>query len=463
MVHIDKCNAHTESNERRFRLVRWFIVASIATIGLISVAAAEALSRYVTDVMLERDMSVSAEFVNSVVRVQKATSYFHGDTFDPTRPEMEEFFRHVASLPDVLRANVYGEDRSILWSSDPEMIGRIFHDNTELEAAFRNDVHPEIEVMAPGEKAEHAGLPGDATMFVENYLPIWSQDGMLIVGAVELYKSPAKLLTEIGRAKQLIWLGAGAAGILLFLALTAIVRYAGRILAEQEARTVESERLAVVGEMTSAVAHGIRNPLAAIRSSAELALEDDLEPDTRESLSDIVRQSDRLESWIRSFLVRARDNGSAGGICRVEDVLHNSFRTFAPQMAQRSIEWKIETSGAAAFVNAPPEDLTQVLNCLISNSIEAIEHSGSICASIVDAGNGTLDVDLIDTGPGFSEEAAGQLFQPFVSGKSSGLGVGLNLARRTIERLGGSLEIGNAPGGGARARIGLPCLAARPA
>ena len=448
----------SDATANRFKLVRWFVVASMVTIGLTSVVAAEALSRFMTREMLERDMAVSTEFVNSVVQVQRATSYFYGDTFDPKHPEMEEFFRHVANLPDVIRANVFSRDRTILWSSDSALIGQKFSDNAELEAAFLREAHPEIETREHGEKAEHAGLPAEADVFVENYLPIWSADGRIIVGVVEMYKTPAKLLASISRAKDLIWLGASLAGLLVFVGLTVVVRYAGKMLAQQETRILEAERLAVVGEMTSAVAHGIRNPLAAIRSSAELALEDELQSETRESLIDIVLQSDRLESWIRGFLTRAHEEGNTrGDICRAEDVLRNSFQTFAPQMAQRDIEWNVSSDGDAPLVLASPEDLTQVLNCLISNGIEAIERDGTIRADVTRNGDGMFRIDLVDSGPGFTEEAEAHLFQPLVSGKSSGLGVGLNLARRTIERLGGQLEIGNAPGGGARARINLPC------
>jgi len=445
------------SREGRFRLVRWFAVPSLITIGIISVVSAKALSRYMTEVILDRDLAVAIEFVNSVVRVQKATSYFHGDNIDPKRPEMEEFFRHVASLPDVIRANVYSRDRSILWSSDGELIGKLFTDNDELDAAFEGEAHPEIEVMERGDKQEHIGFPNDTYQFVENYLPIWSEDRKIIVGVVEIYKSPTTLLASIDRARQFIWLGSAGAGILVFLGLTGVVRYAGRILAEQEARTVEAERLAVVGEMTSAVAHGLRNPLAAIRSCAELALEDDLQAETRQSINDIVRQSDRLESWIRSFLTRAHGSRGGGDLCRVDDVLRGSLESFAPQMAARRIVWDIEADGDSPLVIAPPADLTQVLNCLISNSIEAIDRDGTIRATRFHDGSGALGIDLTDTGPGFSEEAKSQLFQPFISGKSKGLGVGLSLARRTVERLGGNLEIGNAPSGGARARITLPC------
>jgi len=441
---------------RQFRLVRWFTVVSLVAIGLISVVSASALSKYMTDEMLARDMAVSAGFLNSVVVVQKATSYFYGDNINPNTPEMEEFFRHVASLPGVLRANVYGYDRSILWSSDPELIGRLYRDNDELEAAFRNETQSELEVVERGEKREHASFPDDVEIFIENYLPIWSEDGTRVVGAVEMYKSPNQLISAIQRAQVIIWVGAIAGGLVLFAGLTLVVRHANNILRRQEARVVEAERLAVVGEMASAVAHGLRNPLAAIRSCAELALEDDLGPDTRTAISDIVEQSDRLESWIRSFLTKARSDPQHPHLYRLDDIVRNSLESFAPQMASRSIEVEFNSGGISPLVKAQPSELSQVLNALLSNSIEAMERDGVIRIARQVEPDGFVRLMLTDTGPGLTPAVSRRLFEPFATGKASGLGIGLALARRMVERMGGSIEITNAEERGVRATIRLP-------
>lgn len=449
-------SAVADTNQRPFRLVRWFMLMSLFSIGLISVIGAVSLSRFVTEVMLERDMTVSAEYVNSVVVVQTATSYFYGDNINPNAPEMEEFFRHVATLPDVLRANVYGYDRSILWSSNPTLIGKRFDDNDELEAAFRDEAHAEIELVRRGEKAEHATFPPDVKVFIENYLPIWSEDGSRVVGAVEVYKSPEKLLHAIESVRMLIWVGAAAGGIALFAGLTLIMRHASRILAEQEARVVETERLAVVGEMASAVAHGLRNPLAAIRSCAELALEDDLAPDTRETISDIVSQSDRLESWIRSFLTKARQDPEDPHLYRLDDVIRDSLDSFAPQMAARQIDCRFDDSGDSPLIGIAPSELNQVLNALLSNSIEAMDEEGAIVVERRAEPDGCVRLTMTDSGPGLPAHVAERLFEPFATGKSSGLGVGLALARRTVQRLGGTLELANAEPRGVRATLRLP-------
>lgn len=449
--------------ERPFRLVRWFMVISLVAIGAISVVTASALSDLMTQRLLERDMAVSTDIVNAVVRVENATSYFASgaqaeETAFTDEPDMEEFFEHVATLPDVIRANVYGMDRTILWSSDPAMIGERFDDNEELEAAFNNDVHAELSFAQPGEKEEHASFPPGTKQFVENYLRILSEDGSRVVGAIEVYKTPAPLLDSIASARMIIWTGATVAGLVLFSALSLVVRIASKILEGQEARLIEAERMAVVGEMASAVAHGLRNPLAAIRSCAELALEDDLPADTRRSISDIVSQSDRLEGWIRSFLLKARNDPDEPHLYRLDDVIRESLESFRPQMRARGIDDRFVDHGNSPLIAVPPSELGQVLNSILSNSIEAIERDGVIRIERKPNGFGSVDVTVHDSGPGIPDDKLDRLFEPFETGKSSGVGVGLSLARRMIERIGGALTVSNAEGGGAVARISLPAF-----
>jgi len=92
------------------------------------------------------------------------------------------------------------------------------------------------------------------------------------------------------------------------------VRRANRIMHEQRERLVETETLSVIGEMAAAVAHSIRNPLASIRSAAELAHEEE-GPGLSQCLHNITSQTDRLDDWIRELLAASR-----GGAVPVEKV-----------------------------------------------------------------------------------------------------------------------------------------------
>lgn len=440
-----------------------FVGTSFFAIFTTTVLLSQYLANYMTTNMMMRDAVVSMEFLNSIVRVeeQDPRSFPMTRTSELTEdPETEEFFIHVARLPDVFRANVYAASGEILWSSDPELIGQTFEGNDELASALRGELHPEIIIVDRGEKEEHVGLPDDVVEFIEFYIPIWSEDGQSVMGAVEVYKAPESLLETIHGVVTLAWVGALLSGAVLFAALVSVVYYAARILKRQEQRLVETERLAVVGEMASAVAHGLRNPLAAIRSCAELVADDDIPASSRDTVLDITDQVDRLEAWIRSFLTRTRaEPGLATDTAHVDKIIQYCIQGFSAQFAKRGIRVELVQSPGSPVAAAASSEVEQVLNTVLANAIEAMKSGGLLRIGWRPAPGGRLAIEIEDNGPGLSPEQLEQLFVPFQTSKSSGLGVGLALGRRIAERLGGTLDLKNRPERGVAVTLTLPAKA----
>ena len=444
------------------RMLVLFMIASFFVIALTTAVFGTLLSSYLTRQMVARDAVVSMEFLNSIVRVENAAPYFRGERNVEPAPDMEELFHHVGRFPDVFRANVYGMDGTILWSSLPGLIGQKFTDNDDLAAAMHGEINPEIKRFSDFEKDEHVNFPDSGERFIESYLPIWSEDRSRVVGAVEIYKAPAKLLSAIAQVNRLCTIGGAVGAMVLFGALLVVVVYTTRILRRQEARLVEAERLAVIGEMTSAVAHGLRNPLAAIRSCAELALDDDLPQSSRQPIADIVEQSDRLESWIRSFLRRSRNDPShPSEQISVDSVVRHCLDHFAAQFENRAIIVELVNEGPEFFAVAERAEVEQVINSILANSIEAMKQGGMIRITRSIQKDGKSAIRFADTGPGVPKEMLDRLFEPFQTGKPSGLGVGLALARRIAERLGGSIELRNRAERGVEVTFTLPNAAAK--
>jgi two-component system, NtrC family, sensor histidine kinase HydH len=441
------------------RMVVGFIAISFVLIFTTALVLSTTLSRYIVAQMMLRDAIVSAEFLNSVVHVENASEYFRHTNENPTDQDIEELLVHVGRMPDVFRANLYGGDATILWSSDAELIGQTFPDNAELAAAMRGELDPELNVVDREGKDEHIGFPPGITEFIEYYIPIRDPAAQTVVGAVEVYKSPAALLTSIKRVRTYAWLGALAAAATMFGGLAVVVTYASHVLVRQEARTVATERLAVVGEMASAVAHGLRNPLASIRSCAELTIDDDIPEASRETLRDITDQVDRLEGWIRSFLIRSRrDPGSLSDQAQIDHVIARCIDGFQPQLARRGIAVSVTPGTGSPMVLGRPAELEQVLNTILSNGIEAVADGGQMSITWDNTSHGTLEVRVTDTGPGIPAEMMHKVFEPFQTGKASGLGVGLALGRRIAERMGGSLDLANGPLHGAVVTLRLPAI-----
>jgi signal transduction histidine kinase len=444
--------------QRPFNLVKWFSILSFLSIVLISVGTAATLSRFLTANMLRRDAVVTMEFLNSIVRVEDGASYFAGDhAFEEASSELEVFFQHVAEMPDVLRANVYALDKTILWSSDSQLIGRQFSENADLSIAFRGNLDPQLEVVGESEKAEYADLPATGSRFIENYLPVWNGAGDAVVGVVEVYRAPRDLLDAISTGRALVWLSSALGGLFLFSTLFWMVRRANGLIQQQQQLLMEAGTHAVIGEMASAVAHGLRNPLASIRSSAELMLEEAPPDHMAESLEDIVSQSDRLEGWVRAFLTSVQGTPGELECIQVNDVIAESCQVFMTQMRERGINFIFRRGDDLPQVEANQTALRQVINSILANSLEAMPEGGRL---VVESGyvatEQRVGVTFTDTGGGIPGHLMGEVFKPFMTTKGAGLGIGLPLAQRIVERLGGTLELNSDEGIGTSVTLSIP-------
>jgi hypothetical protein len=251
----------------------------VLCILVISSGSAIILLRFLTTQILERDSVVAMQFIQSIIEIEQ--EYSEIDLLSPAAgddPGVVELFLHIAHAPDVIRATVHAPDQTVIWSTDQKLIGQRFDDNEELRRALAGELVVELVDRKDSRKEEHSYLSDDVTAFVENYIPIRSVAHDEVVGVAEIYRTPSVLLEIIAQGRGLVWSMAAISGVFLFSALFWIVHRTSRVLRSQQERLVESETLGAIGEMASAVAHGIRNPLASIRSSAELSLELD-DPD----------------------------------------------------------------------------------------------------------------------------------------------------------------------------------------
>lgn len=440
-------------NLNPFRLSRWFAVLGLVSITLLSMAAAFSLTRFLTDRMLRQEAVLTMEFIHSLVLAENAAAYFRAGKTGV--PEIASTFNHVGKMPDVIRASAHSLDRRVIWSSDKVIVGRQFRDNPELDRALAGElvVHEDFEEHPHGGKSEHASLDSNVGYFVEIYFPVRDSAGQ-VVGAVELYKSPLALFDAIQSGKRAIWGGAVLGGLFLYLALFWLVRRADRLIQHQQEQLVQSETLAAVGEMGTAVAHGIRNPLASIRSSAELTLDtaDDL---GREAAADIIAEVDRLEGWVRELLGYARPVEGSGGEVDVAALVRDQLAGFEREAVRRHINLKLDRLDAPGAARGDSVLLAQVLASLIANAFEAMSQTGGniVLGAARHEKRVTLWVD--DDGPGMTPEQLSRVFKPFFTTKPKGLGVGLPLARRIVQRFGGEIGVTSQPGRGTRVELVL--------
>jgi signal transduction histidine kinase len=377
----------------------------------------------------------------------------------PPPPALARFFSHVGQMPDVLRANIYLLDGTVFWSTDKTIVGRRFAENDELQHALTGQPQFSLGVIGEGDKDEHVNLAPPHTRFVENYLPMFrgGQAGQPVLAVAEVYRAPRNLLDTIKTGERLIFLGAIAGALLIVGALCWLVRRADRVIRRQEVAIADAERLATAGEMASAVAHGLRNPLAAIRSSAELALRLRTAERVFPLLDDIVLQSDRLEHWVRQYLTAAEPPAQQS----CEDlgaVLAAVRRGLTTELERQGIAWHDRLSAALPAIAVGPALLEQLLSGVAANAVQAMPDGGSITVTSACAGGDMVELRIADTGCGMTPEQLKRAFRPFATSKPSGLGLGLALARRILVRHRGRISLTSEPGRGTVVSLSLPTV-----
>jgi signal transduction histidine kinase len=232
------------------------------------------------------------------------------------------------------------------------------------------------------------------------------------------------------------------------------VRRADRTLADQQHRLVEAEALCVIGEMSAAVAHGIRNPLASIRSSAELALDGDL-ASARKNASDIIVQIDRLGKWVRDLLMFSRPLSGENQKIELVPLVEGCLAAFATQLDKARV--------ACEFVR-PPVELprvigeralaTQALASVVANAIEAMPQGGSLRLELQSTARpSAVAVVVTDTGTGMAPAEIDLVFKPYYTTKRHGLGLGMALVKRIMERFGGGIMLESREGEGTKVTL----------
>ena len=442
-----------------FNLLRWFSVVSLVIIASVAAGLGYVSTRFVVDDSVERDALLTAQFIQAMAlaevrhaRIPEGITM--GDLLDPRQDESYpqvpaevaagarvEFLDHVEHLPDTLLANVYALDRTIVWSSNPELIGRRIEADEDLDESFASRVPVSASYhKANDDRDEQKFLREPRYLFIENYIPMFDAGGTRVVSMVEIYKEPQDLVKRIQRGYVLIWTSTFLGGLLLYLGLFWIVRRGASLLVSQQTQLIASETFVALGEMSSAVAHSLRNPLATIRSSAELAHEVASAP-AQKNIDDIISQVDRMSRWVRDLLVSLRpvndDAEAVDLLAAIDDTRH----AFAQQTQRCGVQVQVHVPPAVAVVSQPVL-LTQILNSLFSNALEAMPDGGllRVEVSLLDAGR-QVQMTLGDTGKGMTRQQERMVFKPFFTTKQGGLGVGLVLVKRIMERFGGTVSL----------------------
>jgi signal transduction histidine kinase len=267
----------------------------------------------------------------------------------------------------------------------------------------------------------------------------------------------------VDRSLQGYRLAAGLAlgGIALAFALTAgLARTVRRQTVERDRLQTElrrSERLAALGKLLAGVAHEVRNPLAGIRSTAQLWQRGVFAVDA-ESLGGLIHEVDRLEEIVSRLLQFSRADAQDLAPGDLNAVVAEAARLASGLAELKQVQLEVELDPELPAVAMAPPALLQVFRNLTSNAIQAMTAGGRLHLSTRrhPSRNAVLAM-VADTGPGLAPETIRHLFEPFFTTKAEGTGLGLAIAREITLAHRGDLHAANrADGPGAVFTLTLP-------
>ncbi len=225
-----------------------------------------------------------------------------------------------------------------------------------------------------------------------------------------------------------------------------------RELQQREREVLRAEQLAAVGQLAAGVAHEIRNPLMSIKMLVQSGLDDD-EGLAGDDLRVVEGEVRRMEASLRTFLDFARPPKPERRPFELGEILRAVAGLVRGRAERQGVEIRVDAPPTP--VTADREQLRQVFVNLALNAVDAMPTGGQLT---ITARSGTpgVTVEVADTGTGIAPELAGKLFQPFVSTKETGLGLGLVISKRIIEEHHGTLTAANRADGGAVLTVRLP-------
>jgi signal transduction histidine kinase len=248
-----------------------------------------------------------------------------------------------------------------------------------------------------------------------------------------------------GTSIAALWVTAG--GIALFRRAVA-----ERRLAETHLR--DAAAMAELGKLAAAVAHDVRNALTGVIASLELLSPSDRPDDwAAPVLGQVVRRLDALNDTVDDLLAFADTREPIRTAVSLPDLVTTAVTRLRRRL--RSDEPGIVVDVPDVVLDGDADQLGRVVFSLLLNAAQAAPSDAiSVGARVLGR---RCRLEIVDRGPGIPATIHARLFEPFFSTKGHGVGLGLAHARRVVTAHGGSIEIENAPRGGAAAVIELPC------
>lgn len=223
-------------------------------------------------------------------------------------------------------------------------------------------------------------------------------------------------------------------------------------LRESQARLVQSERLAALGELVGYIAHNIRNPLASIRAAAQVGREET--PEAQEAFQDVMDTADRLEQWAQDLLSYMRPLRLNLVPDDLNRLVRNAVAVLQNKLKEQNAQLILDLNPSLPLVKTDPQWMEQALMAVLANALDA-SGSGEVIVSSHLADHDAV-IRITDVGPGIPQDVLSKIFDPYFTTKPDGVGLGLAMARKVMTAQQGSIDLQTTTGKGTTVTLSCP-------
>jgi len=216
------------------------------------------------------------------------------------------------------------------------------------------------------------------------------------------------------------------------------------------------EKMATLGELASAIAHEIKNPLAGISGAMQVLAEEFEDDDPRrETIEEVLKEIERLDKTIRDLLNFAKPVEPKIIEVDLKSIVEKSLSLVKNQAQKQNIHITFRYDDNLEMLELDPQQIQQVILNIILNAFHAMPEGGQIIIDVKKVDN-YAEIAISDTGVGIKQEDIKKIFRPFYTTRHTGTGLGLPISSNIIEAHGGEIKVESTPGLGSTFKIILP-------
>jgi predicted ATPase/signal transduction histidine kinase len=227
-------------------------------------------------------------------------------------------------------------------------------------------------------------------------------------------------------------------------------------LQENQEHMLQMEKLSAQGTLVGGVAHEINNPLMGVMNFVEYVADRSDDPKSKQVLEQAMQQILRIKKIVSNMLVFVRNKSVQTGKCAIAEVVAQTLFLLAGELRKTAITVQQKLPDDLPNIACPAEHLQQILINLLINARDALAGSAEPRIDIVSSHKGnSVELSVIDNGPGIADEVQARMFDPFFTTKppGQGTGLGLSVTRRLIQDVGGSIQVDSSVGQGCRIQL----------